>query len=143
MSVTFNFDVPEIMGKVDAASQEALVEMGQQIREDSNKFAPFVDSDLVESSLNNSDLENGIIVWDTPYARYLYYGVLMVGNNGSSWAKLGKKKQVKVPKQKLNFTTASHPEAQMMWYEKAKDIHCDKWIKGYKNNFKKAMKGGG
>lgn len=144
MSVTFNFNVPAIMGNIEAANQEALVAMGKDIIASSNYYCPHGDGDmLITSPDNNSDLENGVIVWDTPYAQYLYYGVLMVGTNGSSWAKLGEKKHVKVPEQKLNFAKDKNPNAQMMWYEKAKDIHLGEWIKGYKNNFNRIMKGGG
>lgn len=143
MSATFKFDVDGIIGKIEAANQEALVSMGQHIITDSNKYCPFDNGLLRSSAENNSDLENGIIVWDAPYAQYLYYGVLMVGQNGSAWAKLGEKKRVKVPEQKLNFATDHEANTQMMWFHKAKDIHLDEWIKGYKNNFNRIMKGGG
>lgn len=143
MSATFIFNVPEIMGNIEAANQEALVEMGQHIIADSNYYCPHGEDSLITSAENNSDLENGIIVWDTPYASYLYHGVLMVGKNGSARAKRGEKKKIKVPEQKLNFATDKNPNAQMMWYEKAKDIHGDQWNTIYKNAFKKAMKGGG
>lgn len=143
MSVTFNFSVPKIMGNIEAANQEALELMGQHIITDSNKYCP-IDNGLLRSSVeSNSDLKNGIIVWDTPYAQYLYYGVLMVGANGSSWAKAGEKKHVKVPEQKLKYAKDREANTQMMWFHKAKDIHGDQWIKGYKKTFEKAMKGGG
>lgn len=143
MSVTFNFNVPEIMGNIEAANQVGLVVMGQQIIEDSNYYCPLRDGDLSKSAENNSDLENGIIVWSTPGALYLFHGVLMVGKNGSAWAKFGEKKKVKVPEQNLNFAKDKNPNAQMMWYEKAKDIHVNQWITVYGKAFKKAQKGGG
>lgn len=140
MSVTFNFDVPEIMGKIEAANQEAIEEMGEQILADSNKLAPWGEHDLIESSLNNSDLKNGIIIWDTPYAQYLYYGVLMVGEKShSSWAKRGEKKEVKTPEQMLNFAQ-DHQNSQMLWYEKAKDINLDQWITTYQKAFNNARR---
>lgn len=142
MSATFKFNVPEIMGNIEAANQVGLVAMGKDIIATSNKLAPWGEGNLMDSVMNNSDLENGIIAWNTPYAQYLYYGVLMVGKNGSAWAKLGEKKKVKVPEQKLNFAT-DHQNSQMMWFHKAKDIHCDQWINEYKKAFEKAMKGGG
>lgn len=142
MSATFKFDVPKIMGKVETANQEALVELGNDIIADSNKLAPWGEGDLIASAINNSDLKNGIIVWDTPYAQYLYYGVVMVGEKSHNpWAKRGEKKVVKDPEQMLNFAT-DHQDSQMMWFQKAKDIHCDQWIKEYQKALYKAMKGG-
>ena len=116
MSATFNFNVPEIMGNIEAANQEALVKMGKDIIASSNYYCK-QDQGMLIASSQNSDLENGIIVWDTPYAQRQYY--------------------------LENAHTDRNPNAQMMWFHKAKDVHCDQWIKEYKNTFNKAMKGGG
>lgn len=139
MSVTFKFDTAGISDSIEQANREAIAETAFEIRESSNTLAPWGEHDLIESSLNNSDLENGIIVWDTPYARFLYYGVLMVDENGSSWAKRGKKKHVKDPEQKLNFAQ-DHQNSQMLWYEKAKDINMEKWLKTYQQAFNRARR---
>lgn len=139
MSVSFNFDVGGILENVDRANREAIEEMGEQIIADSNSLAPWGEGDLRSSALNNSDLKNGIIVWDTPYAQYLYYGVLMVGKNGSAWAKRGEKKEVKTPEQMLNFAQ-DHQNSQMLWYEKAKDINMEKWLKTYQQAFSRARR---
>lgn len=139
MSVSFNFDVGGILDSIEEANREAIEVMGEQVLADSNKLAPWGEHDLIDSSLNNSDLENGIIVWDTPYAQYLYYGVLMVGKNGSAWAKRGEKKEVKTPEQMLNFAQG-HQNSQMLWYEKAKDINMEKWLKTYQQAFNRARR---
>ena len=116
MSVTFNFNVSEIMGNIEAANQKALVEMGQQILMDSNKYCK-LDQGMLIASSQNSDLESGVISWDTPSARQQYY---------------------------LESThTDKNPNAQMMWFHKAKDIHGCQWNTTYKKAFTKAMKGGG
>lgn len=141
MSVTFKFDTAGILDSIEQANREAIAKTAWEIRESSNDLCPFGDSDLIESSLNNSDLENGIIVWDTPYAQYLYYGVLMVGERSHSpWAKRGERKEVKTPEQMLNFAHDRNPKAQMMWYEKAKDINLDQWITTYQKAFNNARR---
>lgn len=141
MSVTFKFDTAGILDSIEQANREAIAKTAWEIRESSNDLCPFGDSDLIESSLNNSDLENGIIVWDTPYAKYLYYGVLMVGEKSHSpWAKRGERKEVKTPEQMLNFAHDRNPKAQMMWYEKAKDIHSEQWLKTYQQAFNRARR---
>lgn len=117
MSVTFNFNVPEIMGNIEAANQEALVVLGQQVLADSNYYCKLDQGMLISSSQNSSDLESGSIVWDTPYAQRQYYFE--------------------------NAHTDKNPNAQMMWFHKAKDVYGGDWNKVYKKAFEKAMKGGG
>lgn len=114
MSVTFNFNVPEIMGNIEAANQEALVELGQQVLADSNYYCKLDQGMLISSSQNSSDLESGNIVWDTPYAQRQYYFE--------------------------NAHTDKNPNAQMMWFHKAKDVHCDQWITAYQKAFDRARR---
>lgn len=116
MSVTFNFNVPEIMGNIDAANQVALVVMGQQILADSNYYCKLDQGTLIAAS-QNSDLESGTISWDVPYAQPQYY--------------------------LESAHTDKNPNAQMMWFHKAKDIHGNQWITVYGKAFKMAQKGGG
>lgn len=140
MSVTFDLDISRLLSNADIATKEAVAFMAEQIQKDSNKFAPKDHSMLIDSSINNSDLENGLIVWDTPYARYLYYGVLMVGKNGSPWAKAGERKKVKKPEVPLDFDTSKNPNAGKMWYHRAKDVNFKKWEKSFKQTFKNYFK---
>ena len=140
MSVTINFDISHLLSNADIATEEAVEFMAEQVRDDSNKFAPQDVGDLISSSLSNSDLKNGLIVWDTPYAQYLYHGVLMVGENGSSWAKAGEKKKKKEPETPLNFDTSKNPNAGKMWYHRAKDVNFKKWEKSFKQTFKNYFK---
>ncbi|MDE6745591.1 MAG: minor capsid protein [Oscillospiraceae bacterium] len=116
MSATFKFNVPEIMGNIEAANKEALAEMSKQILADSNRYCKLDQGTLIASALN-SDLESGAISWDTPYAGRQYY--------------------------LENTHTDKNPNAQMMWFHKAKDIHADEWERVCQNAFKKAMKGDG
>lgn len=142
MSATFKFNVPEIMGKVEAASQEALAIMGEQVLMDSNYYCKLDQGMLVASSLvgttvsfsdcnlpeptdlelpncEGSNLESGVITWDTPYAKRQYY------------------------LENAHTYKDKNPNAQMMWYEKAKDIHGKQWLTVYKKALEKAMKGSG
>lgn len=141
MSVTINFDISHLLSSADIATEKAVAAVAEQVRDDSNKFAPqTIDASLIGSSLINSDLENGLIVWDTPYAQYLYYGVLMVGENGSAWAKAGEKKKKKDPETPLNFDTSVNPNAGKMWYHRAKDVNFKKWETAFKQAFKENFK---
>lgn len=55
-------------------------------------YVPFDEGYLKESVR----IEDGgeTVSWNTPYAKYQYYGMLMVAENGSSWAKFGETKQL-------------------------------------------------
>lgn len=143
MSVTFNFNVPEIMGNIDAANQYALVVMGEQVLMDSNYFCKFDQGILIASSLvgttvsfadcnlqmptdmpplppcEGSDLESGVITWDTPYAARQYY------------------------LENANAYKDKNPNAQNKWFHAAQDIYSRQWNAVYKKAFEKAMKGGG
>ena len=114
MSVTFNLDVSKIMDNIETANEFAIAAMSQQVLADSNYYCKQDQGMLIASAINNPDTENGIIVWDTPYAQKQYY--------------------------LENANTDKNPNAQMMWFHKAKDIHGDEWNKVYAAALKKAMR---
>lgn len=63
-----------------------------------------------------------------PYARYLYFGKLMVDpDTGSAWASKGKTKVL--TDKNLVFNTTVHPQAQSHWFEASKAQNLDKWIR--------------
>ena len=136
MSVMFNLDVSKIMDNIETANEFATMATATQVLIDSNYYCKFDQGMLIATSLINtsvtfsdigltnpditdisgcgSDLDKGVIVWDTPYAQQQYYFE--------------------------NAQTDKNPNAQMMWFHKAKDVHGDEWGKVYAAAFKKAMK---
>ena len=65
---------------------------------------PFVPMDNGMLRRNKAYPKNNEIKYTSPYAKYQYYGKLMLAKNGSAWAKLGEKK-VKTSK-KLKYHTS-------------------------------------
>lgn len=114
MSATFKFDVDGILDSVEQANREAIAIMGEQVLADSNYYCKLDQGMLIASSQNNSDLENGAIVWDTPYAQRQYY--------------------------LESAHKDKNPNAQMMWFHKAKDVYGEQWFTVYKNAFNKARR---
>ena len=53
---------------------------------------PFVPMDNGMLRRNKAYPKNNEIKYTSPYAKYQYYGKLMLAKNGSAWAKLGEKK---------------------------------------------------
>lgn len=78
--------------------------LGQQILKDSNYFAPQDTGALITSSAIASDLQKGVLIWDTPYARKLYWNP------------------------QLNFSTDKNPNAQGKWFEAAKSMYLSSWV---------------
>ena len=54
-----------------------------------NSFVP-MDNGMLRR--NKTYPKNNEIMYTSPYAKYQYYGKLMLAKNGSAWAKLGEKK---------------------------------------------------
>lgn len=113
MSVTVDFDFLGISDRVEAANDLAIVALSQQALQDCNYYCKEDVGILIDSSINNSDFENGLLVWDTLYAAKQYYLEAAYKDK--------------------------NPNAQMMWAHKAKDVHCDEWLQVYKNTFRREM----
>ena len=63
-----------------------------------------MDGALINSSLIASQIGSGILMWDMPYARRLYYNP------------------------QYNFSTDRNPNAQGLWFEAAKAERISEWV---------------
>lgn len=69
-----------------------------------------------------------VVIYPGPYARFLYYGKLMIDpNTGSSWAPKGGSKEV--TGKDLNYSKNPHSQAQSHWFEASKAQNLEKWIR--------------
>ena len=82
-------------------------------------YTPFQNGVLQKSATLGTVIGSGEIHQIAPYARYLYYGMLMVsGVTGSSYARQGEKKVLtNTPLQYHN----KHPQSGKMWFERMKE----------------------
>jgi hypothetical protein len=95
-----------------------------QVKKDTEPFVPM----LTGSLKNRVRVEGNTIIYPGPYARFLYYGKVMVDpNTGSTWAPLGGTKVV--TDRDLVFTKDFHPQAQAFWFEASKAQNKDKWLR--------------
>lgn len=136
VNIVVDINANEISGNINTAIQHAIPEFTEYILGSSNDYCPLVEAGLFHSSSYSTDVDSGKLIWNTPYARYLYYGVLMVGENGAAWARSGEKKHIAVPEKALTYNQSSHPQAQALWFEKAKDVHIKEWEKAFENGIK-------
>lgn len=89
-------------------------------------FTPFQSGQLIQSGIHGTDVGSGIVRYNAPYARYLYYGKVMVGSNGSPWAKKGEKKRVT----DRNITYHGAPMRGSYSFERMKTAHQRNILQG-------------
>lgn len=98
--------------------------VAQQVAKDTSPFVPARTGSLDQRTFVDGDS----VIYPGPYARFLYYGKLMVDpNTGSSWAPEGGHKVA--TDKNLVFSTAVHAQAQSHWFEASKAQNKDKWLR--------------
>lgn len=108
-------DTKRITPKVLKATKGAIYPVSSQVLKDSNFYIPLDTGNMRDSSIRSSDLEKGKIVWDTPYARRMYYGT------------------------HFRFSKYKNPRAQALWAEKAKSAHSREWARVAKKAVEKGL----
>lgn len=123
ISVHANID-EALAKKLAVASTKAENTVAIQAAKDTSPYVP-----MLTGSLNTrTQVEGGNIIYPGPYARYLYYGKLMVDpNTGSSYAPKGGTKVL--TDKNLVFNQAIHPQAQDHWFDASKAQNLDKWLR--------------
>ena len=113
MSVVLTSNAKEYANKFDELADKARYLLSSQILADSNRYARMDTGELIFSSQRASDLPKGQLVWDTPYARRVYF-----------------------------TGTPSHdrnPYAELMWVTVAVDRHRNDWITLFENLARKEV----
>lgn len=127
MGVTFSVHfggMEAIKDKLAESCTRAESIVGQQVIKDT---APFVPA-LTGSLTIRTRLDGNKIIYPGPYARFLYYGKVMVDpQTGSTFAPKGGTKVL--TNRDLVFSRAMHPQAQSHWFEASKAQNLDKWIR--------------
>src|SRR5690554_5567507 len=101
--VTVKTDLKRIAPKISKVVQKAHFTLDQQVLKDSNNYAPMDTGNLINSSINASKIGDGQLIWDTPYAKRLYYNP------------------------QYNFSKDKNPNAGGLWFERAKSKHQRDW----------------
>lgn len=140
MSVKFTVDVTGMDAVKEALAKAcSRVEnvVAQQVEKDTTPFVPTLTGSLIQRTrvIGNS------VVYPGPYARYLYFGKVMVNRETLKGPrhfidKFGNE-QIKFPKgskliptdRNLRFNKSTHKQAQSHWFEASKAQNLDKWLK--------------
>lgn len=127
MAVTFAIHfggMEAIKDKLAESCTRAESIVGQQVIKDTEPFVPA----LTGSLTIRTRLDGNKIIYPGPYARFLYYGKVMVDpQTGSTFAPKGGTKVL--TNRDLVFSKAMHPQAQSHWFEASKAQNLDKWIR--------------
>lgn len=92
-------------------------------------YTPMKNGILMKEAVLGTKIGSGCIYYTSPYARYQYYGKLMVSSvTGSAYARSGESKVL--TNKDLNYSTARHPQAQKMWFETMKTNHKEQILRG-------------
>ena len=104
MAVKFDIDTHGIKVKMDNAWKTGLEMLSSQILRDCNEFCKEDTGMLIISSYIHSDLKNGLLVWQTPYAARQYYEIPTAYKD-------------------------KNEKASWRWCEVAKQMYQDRWDK--------------
>lgn len=118
---TSGFDA--VQEALAAACTRAEHDLAEHVEKDTQPFVPMLTGSLTQ----RTRVVGNAVIYPAPYARFLYYGKVMVDpNTGSTYAPKGGTKAL--TNRNLVFTKASHPQAQAHWFEAAKAQDLSKWI---------------
>lgn len=95
-----------------------------QVMKDTDKYVPALTGDFTQ----RVHIENGnTIVYPGPFARFLYYGKVMIYEpTGSTWAPRYEHKVV--TGRDLVMNKSMHPLATSHWFEVSKAANLEKWL---------------
>ena len=83
--MTITIDKGQVQAKVDAAWKKGLAMLASEVQRDCNEFCKNRDGTLRGSTFWASRLEEGIVAWDTPYARVQYWKIPTAYEPGTCW----------------------------------------------------------
>lgn len=106
----------------DASKLETALAV--QVMKDTDKFVPALTGSLTQ----RAHVEGNTVVYPGPYARFLYYGKVMIyPPTGSTFAPKNEHKVV--TDRDLVFNKSMHSLATAFWFEASKATNLKTWLK--------------
>lgn len=103
MPVRINISKGAVAAKVETAFKKGLPMLAEEILNDCNEYCKMDSGTLIASSLTHSRPQEGLLIWQTPYARRQYWEI------------------------RTAYATDGHPKATWKWCEVAKKNHLKQW----------------
>lgn len=102
---TFDFDEAGTLRRINANIDRARELLAERVKDDGNIFIP-VDTGMLRSTGRTED-KGSAVTWNTVYGQYVYY-----------------------PERKgITIHTDKNPNATGHWFEVAKDLKIDEWVR--------------
>ncbi len=118
---------PNFQDKWEGQYSRAQVFVDSEVLRLSAPYIPFQTSMLQKSGILGTVPGSGTVEWIAPYAKYLYYGHVMVSpTTGSPWAKKGERKTL--TDRPINYNGA--PKRGRLWFERMKVDHKKTILEG-------------
>lgn len=153
MPVKITFDTATVAAKITGAVGQALKSVKPQMIADCNEFCPKDDGTLRRSAETQSHVMEYFgetelrLVWSTPYARLLYYGIVMVDpktkaagfqNEFGEWrSRKNIRKELSNPPREFHYHTAGTGK---LWCESARNVYSDDWRLIIQNAMREGLK---
>jgi hypothetical protein len=112
-----DIDRAKLDAKRTQSKRAAQMMLDQDVLKDSNNYIPKQIGTLEGSGIRSSLIGQGLIIWDTPYARRLYYNP------------------------QYNFSTDKNPYARGLWFEEAKAVRKGFWLDKVRQNYEQYFNG--
>ena len=112
VNVKLNLNQDKVCGRFDPKFELAQKRLDSEVIRCSSPYVPMRSGQLMRSGETGTRIGSGQVVWNTPYARRMYYGL------------------------NYHFSTDKHPQACAQWFEKAKAVQKDAWIKTVRDTLK-------
>lgn len=113
-----------IKDKLAEGCTEAEHKVAMEVASDTSPYVPA--RNLVLD--NTTRVDGRFVIYQQPYAHYLYYGKLRVDpETGSAFARKGTTKVL--TDKNLVFSKAKHAQAQSHWFEASKAENLEKWVR--------------
>ena len=121
-TMRFLRDMNRVGGRMAMMSARTKHILAIQMAKDTEPYVPA----RTKSLANRTQVKGDTIIYPGPYARFLYYGKLMIDPvTRSAWARKGATKVV--TGKDLNIRKSVHSKAQAYWFEASKAQNLDKW----------------
>ena len=116
-TIRIDFDISAIdtlKEKLSSRRDKAQEVLDLAVMKDTDPFVPMRQGTLASSVLRSTNAGSGEVVYDTPYARHMYYGVHY--RTGTPF----------------KYSTLKHPLACKEWVNASKAVNMEKWKKEVK-----------
>jgi len=106
-NITFKVNEAKIKARLNNGNKKGQAWLDNEVLKDSTPYVPRISGELERSGIDGTVIGSGEVIYNKTYAKEQYYG-------------------------DFKHSTQSHPRASREWFEVAKAMYKDKWIKGVK-----------